>query len=99
MYGCRNEASPVWPSGSMPGSGHATTGHVSSDGDRTKRARSGNDLAFLGVLAGVEHIMRHTCFEHGAEPFGIFRPQIQNTQHDRQVIRVLWIDAAQLSNE
>ena len=32
---------------------HAATGHVGGNGDRTKRSGSGDDLAFLGMLAGI----------------------------------------------
>ena len=37
----------------------ATTRHVGGDGDSAELAGIGDDLGFLFVLAGVQHIMRH----------------------------------------
>ena len=40
-----------------------TAGHVCSDGYGTKSASTGNNLAFFGVFAGVEHLMDYTCLQ------------------------------------
>ena len=40
---------------------HATAGHVGGNGDRSKGACAGDDLRFLGVLAGIQDLMRNTA--------------------------------------
>jgi hypothetical protein len=40
----------------------AAAGHVGGNGDRARHTGLGNDLGFLLVVAGVEHIVRNALF-------------------------------------
>lgn len=37
-----------------------TTGHVGGDGDRSRPTGLGDDVGFLLMMLGIEHLMRHT---------------------------------------
>ena len=51
----------------------AAPGHVRGDGHRPELAGIGNDLGFLFVLTGVEHVMRHALFlQKIRKEFGLF---------------------------
>ena len=42
---------------------HTAASHVGGDGHRAKRAGSGDDLAFFGVLAGIQHLVRDAALQ------------------------------------
>jgi hypothetical protein len=45
----------------------AAAGHVGGDGDAAGQAGLGDHLGFLGMLLGVQHLMRQLFLSSGAE--------------------------------
>ena len=71
---------------------HAAPGHIGSDRDPPEGAGSGDDLAFLGVFAGIEHLIGDAGFQdaHQAFPFGLV--QLQQPHQAVEIVPCLRVE-------
>ncbi len=71
---------------------HTAPGHVRSNRHRTERTGAGDDLRLLGMLAGVQHLMRNAALQHFFETVYVAFLESKNIKDNLQVRGILGVD-------